>query len=84
MLQLDMAIRFAAEPAKPTRAKTASVAPKATDAGISISKKRPKTGGRKASDDPTVVVTLRLKRSVAERLPPDWRARVAAFLAQDA
>jgi len=43
-------------------------------------KKRPKTGGRKPSADPSLVLTLRLKTSEAERLPKDWRAQAADFL----
>lgn len=69
-----MAIRFAPEPLEPTHAAIASVAERPNRKGI---------GGRPKSEDPTVVLTIRVPQSIAERLNPGWRKRVADLLADD-
>lgn len=42
--------------------------------------KRKGVGGRPKSADPTVVLTFRAPKSLAEKLPKDWRAQVLADL----
>lgn len=78
MLQILMAIRFAAEPAKPVVRKSRIPA----EAGIPISKKpsRQGIGGRPKADDPSVVLTLRVPKSIADGLPSDWRKQASEFL----
>lgn len=44
-------------------------------------KTRPAGSGRKKSDDPTFPVTIRLRRSVLDRLPGDSYERNAAIVA---
>ena len=75
-----MAIRFA--PQKP-----APVAKKSLEASVfdipTTKPKRAKTGGRKRSDDPNVLVSIRVPQSVVARyqaLGDDWRARMATDL----
>lgn len=81
-VHLDMAIRFA--PQKPAPVAKQSLETAVVD--IPAAKpKRTKTGGRKRSDDPNVLVSIRVPQSVVARyqsLGDDWRARMAADLSK--
>jgi hypothetical protein len=46
-------------------------------------KRRKRGGGRKPSDDPTVVRSIRIPKSIDAALKPGWRKRVAEFLASE-